>query len=247
MARRKGKLSEQQEEQEQRVRLGKVVGIDSAPSRQGVGQGVGGGRPSGLGYDPSTGEVYRGKSKMRGDAEHDVFALVDERGYRADRFYTNSTDKNGHGEKMSFRLPQGIDSQIHAAVREIPEYASTQAFIRDALLHRLEYIQKHYQLSDNARRFVELERIQADMERMTSEIETMTNAVERMKLGLETAYASRDWGLMKEAMDVGDEMMEWMREPYRGRVEATVREWRARVRDDLTKWERERQMESGEE
>lgn len=244
MARRKGKLTGQQE-------LGQVVGIDSAPSRQ----GQGGGRPSGLGYDPASGETYGGRSRPYGSgdrggdssrAERDVFALVDGKGYRADRFYNKSTDSNGHGEKITVRVPQGIDSQVHAAVREIPEYRSLQDFIRDAIVHRLEYIQKHYELGDGARRFVELQRMEADMERITSEVETMTNAVERVKVSLETAYASRDWGLMKEAMETAEEMLEWMREPYRGRLSELVVDWKLRVKDDLSKWQRDRDRESGE-
>lgn len=246
MARSKGKLTGQQE-------LGKVVGIDSAPSQR-TGQGVGGGRPTGLGYDPASGETHRGKSKLYAPketgegsrAEVDVFSLVDEKGYRADRFYTRSTNQDGHGEKLQVRVPQGIDSQMHAAVSEIPEYRSLQDLARDAIVHRLEWLQQHYKLSDSARRFVELERHTADMNRITSEITTMTNAVDDLKMGLETAYASRDWGLMKEVLDNGDEMVEWMRDPYRARVVQEMKDWRGRVKEELEVWAKAREKESGE-
>src|SRR5690606_13479962 len=65
-----------------------------------------GGRPSGLGYDPAKGEEVRSETYLdaatrESTSETDVFTLVNERGYRPERFYTRSINADGHGEKLN--------------------------------------------------------------------------------------------------------------------------------------------------
>lgn len=199
-----------------------------------------GGRPSGLGYDPATGEevvssTYKAHATRESSAEYDVFTLVDERGYRADRFYTRSLNADGHGERLNVRLPQGIDSQIHAAVSEVPQYRNIHDFARDAFVHRLEWLQKQYELGDNARRVLELERITADGERRVQETEVMQDAVDKLTARLQMLSDRQDWGLMREELEKGGELTDWLRDPYRKAAREVLGVWKARTKADIAK------------
>lgn len=217
MARRKGEPREAAPEV--------VVPITRAANR--------GGRPSGLGYDPETGESHS-------TGEHDLFTFTGgEKGYRPDRFYTKSTDQRGHGEKIQVRVPQGIDSQVHAAVRDIPEYRSLQDFVRDALVHRLEWVQKQYQLGEEAERILALERFEADNKAYRDDMERMDQASTELEESLVIAVERKDWSTFTQVLGQGDELMEWLRDPYRTKCAEVLQTYRLRHRDDVRRWSQE--------
>lgn len=207
-----------------------------------------GGKPAGLGYDPATGEdvrgaTYKSTATRESSAEYDVFELVDERGYRPDRFYTRSVNADGHGERLQIRVPQGIDSQLYAAVGEIGQYRSLQDLFRDAVIHRLEWLQRHYSLTDDMRRMLELERMEADSDRAVAEVQMMKASVAGLNAALEEHYTASDWQMFADELVRGDERAEWLREPYRAQALAVLGEWRTRGAAGLAARQRERDRE----
>lgn len=207
----------------------KVRDIGSAKSK--------GGRPSGLGFDPSTGEEVYAQT-YRPESEYDVFGTVRATGYSEDRFYTRSVNADGHGERITVRVPQGIDSQLYAAVADIPEYRSIQDLFRDAVMHRLEYLQKRHKLSEDAIRMLVLERYRADSDRRSQEIDNLTAAVESIEEKCQKAWTTGDYQLLAEELERGGETMEWLREPYKGRAEGILKEWKQKARGELERLER---------
>lgn len=197
-----------------------VRDITSARSR--------GGRPSGLGYDPAAEEEHQ-----TGNPEVDYFAVVGQRGYSEDRFYTKSTNTHNHGEKLNVRVPQGIDSQVYAAVNQIPEYRHINDLVRDAIIHRLEYLQRRYRMGDDLRRQLELERLESDNERSAREIEVMERSVANLNEHCQAAYEARDYGLLAQILATGDEIMEWLREPYHSDARDILGRWRDRARQQI--------------
>jgi uncharacterized protein YwgA len=154
-------------------------------------------------------------------------------GYSEERFYTKSTDEKGHGEKLQVRVPQGVDSQVYAMVREIPQYRHINDIIRDALIHRLEYLQKRYSISDDTQRFLELERMEADSDRAKAEVEMMSSSVRRLDEALAIHYQAEDWQMFANELTRGEERVEWLREPYNAKANRVLQEWRARGKDQL--------------
>lgn len=206
--------------------------------------GHGGGRKDSVTYDPATGREiaakgYKGATR-ESDAEFDVFALVDDRKYSEARFYTRSVNADGHGERMQVRVPQGIDSQMHAAVAEVPEYKTIHDLIRDSVIHRLEFLQKRYSLGDGAKRILELERIRADLTRRNQETETMQEAVDDLASTLQGLWDKQDYGLMREVLDTGVEMYDWLRKPYKGKALDVLERWKATARVEIERSQRER-------
>lgn len=195
--------------------------IGSAPKRPR-------GRPSGLGYDPSTGEEDRGPGYHGiGEAEFDVFELVDDRSYNPARFYTKSINKHDHSELFQVKVPKGIDSQIHAAVKMVGQYRSPQDFFRDAAIHRLEWLQHHYELDDSVRRLIELERLMADSELAKIETEAMVSAVEQLEEALERYYSSGDIQMFADEIMRGEERVDWLRDPYKAKAAGILLKWKA--------------------
>lgn len=192
------------------------------------------GKPSGLGYDPEAGEEYAGPTL---DPETDVFALVGKRGYSEERFYTKSEDRHHHSAQIRVNVPKGLNAQIQAAVSRVAEYTSLQSFIRDAIVHRLEFIQRRYKLTEETRRWLELERLQSDSERRRVEVDTMTEAVDALAESLTRHWEAQDYAMLAEELEEGSELLDWLREPYRGQVKGLLGEWSDRARAKIREHE----------
>lgn len=200
------------------------------------------GRPSGLGYDPETGEEITKPTLERGqraDPESDIFALVEQRGYSEDRFYTNSSDVRGHSKMLRIWIPQGIDAQVYGAVNEVPQYRTVQDLVRDAILHRLEYLQRRYQLTDDGRRLLELERWRADSEKRSLEIDTMTGAVDGVSDKLMKAWEAEDYSLFAQELTEAEEQVDWLRDPYKTRMLEVIANWRRKGKAELERVRRQ--------
>ncbi len=197
------------------------------------------GRPSGLGYDPETGQEVAGPTlepKLGElDPESDIFALIEKRGYSEDRFYIKSSDKQGHSKMIRIWIPQGIQAQVYEAISKVPHYRSVQDFVRDALVHRLEFTQHRYAMSDQARRAMELERMMADQEHRKAEMETMHESVESLDVTLGEMYEREDWSLMDQEFDQSYEYIDWLRDPYRARAVAVFDKWRNKAKESIIK------------
>ncbi len=197
---------------------GKVTPITDAPGKHR------GGRQSSVAYDPATGE----ESRARGSRdEFDALALNDGSSYREDRFYTRSVNKEGHGEKLSIRVPQGIDSQMYKAVAEIAEYHTMHDLIRDAVMHRLEYLQRRYDISPDMEALMGIERLKADDRREDQIIESMRDAVADLDASLKFAWESGDMGLFVNKLERGSLLVDQLREPWREQTTGVLAEWKA--------------------
>jgi hypothetical protein len=62
--------------------------------------------------------------------------------YDPNKFYTEGSDKSGRGDPTSVRFPPQTASAIAALVQsgKIDAYRTTSEFVRDAVIHRLQYI-----------------------------------------------------------------------------------------------------------
>lgn len=64
--------------------------------------------------------------------------------YAVEKFYTSSVDRMGHSAFAKLRYPTYLQSLLESLIasREIPDYKTVSDIFRDALYHRLRYIQK---------------------------------------------------------------------------------------------------------
>lgn len=70
---------------------------------------------------------------------------VTKNGYDPSKLYIESTDRNGHYERtQQIKIPPAVEVLIMQAVDGNPGYnKSSQAFIRDAIIHRLAWIDQN--------------------------------------------------------------------------------------------------------
>lgn len=218
------------------------AGAESLAKVRNITSGRPRGKPSGLGYDPTTGgEVY--SETYRDDSEYEVFGTVRASGYSEERFYTRSVNADGHGERLTVRFPQGIDSQIHAAVSEIPEYRSLQDFFRDAAMHRLEYIQKRHRFSQKAQIMLERERAKADRHERVQDSDEQDAMVKEMETTLAMLHQRGDWSLLAEELIADADTAEFsMRGEYQRQAQEIIRRWRDKSRDQIAKHQEKDQL-----
>lgn len=65
--------------------------------------------------------------------------------YSIDTFYTRATDAHGHSSYPKFRCPPHLYDRIASLVasRRIPPYSTPHDFVRDAVVHRLHYVERN--------------------------------------------------------------------------------------------------------
>ena len=82
------------------------------------------------------------------DQAADRWGVSTPTGYNPLAFYTQASDKQGHSAKITVKLPVNVAGEVASAVQsgKIPDYKTTQDFLRDAVIHRLHAIQS--QLDD---------------------------------------------------------------------------------------------------
>lgn len=63
--------------------------------------------------------------------------------YSPDKFYTASRNKKGFATTIRVNVPPEVLSMLGQLVQSkvIPEYTTTEAFLRDAIVHRIKYVE----------------------------------------------------------------------------------------------------------
>lgn len=77
-------------------------------------------------------------------ADADSWATHDP-GYSPDRFYTRATNDRDHGEYRRIKLAPEVIAEIERIVesRAVPEYQSLPDLVRDAVVHRIRWLNEH--------------------------------------------------------------------------------------------------------
>lgn len=90
--------------------------------------------------------------------------------FSSENFYTRATDGNGHDAVMSVKVSPALIGEIQRLVqsRVIPQYRTHSDVIRDALIHRLRYLNDEYPGSTNLAA-LEIEQRQAELDRLATE------------------------------------------------------------------------------
>jgi hypothetical protein len=62
--------------------------------------------------------------------------------YSVEAFYTHATDQKGHTVSMRVQFPPGMANDIHAlaASSDYPQYRSVNDYVRDACVHRWQWL-----------------------------------------------------------------------------------------------------------
>lgn len=128
--------------------------------------------------DPFRGHIDA-ETMIRQAGENLPPSMVPHDRYSPDHFYTRATDNRGHSREFRVPVPQDLGALVEMCWRAIPDYRSPADFIRDAIIHRGQYLADSYgrlELTDGLVR----QRVMAELERMEIEQEQEAVYVARM-------------------------------------------------------------------
>lgn len=161
----------------------------------------------------------------------DPFKLEDN-AYDRKKFYTRAVDDKGHKETIHTPVPPSIYAQVGQIIESkvIPEYKSQQAFVRDAIYHRLHEVGAWLE-NGEIERVVSVEMMRCRREFQLAELEEMEHLIERTDAMLQKANQLQDFEMMRLAIDEGWRDAEQIREPYASRLGKVLKRYQTLLKD----------------
>lgn len=152
--------------------------------------------------------------------------------YSPDNYYTYSVDGKGHKEKYNLPVPPSVYGRIGELIasKKVAQYRTPQDFIRDAIIHRLAYLNdflKDAGIAEAIKHEMLLSQIE-DQARTQRQLESL---VTRTQEELELAYGRQDRVMMKSIFERVEYFINDVREPYHSDIENTVKKYRRLLRD----------------
>lgn len=202
------------------------------------------GRPAGRGLlrtvtDETSGEDLERIAAWQDRFQHSIG------NYDPGEFYVRSTDEKGHMDKTSLSYPQGLGSLIAQVVDEVPHYSSSQAFIRDSIIHRMAQLCYQYEVNDRLKNSIDIERQSKGMDMVVDNMNRQKAQVEKLEAGLTEAEKARDWKTYEDLLTRAEYMVENLGHPFNEDMRtSTKRGWETFVRygrpaleEQAKKWE----------
>lgn len=152
--------------------------------------------------------------------------------YSRERFYTKSRDKTGEKDNVRVQFPGGLGHEVDALIAEkiIPEYATRQDFVRDAIVHRLHDIAEMKEMGRLSRRMNPLI-LQMEMEQLKADVESSRATVQITEAMLTGSATSSDWVAVGMALERGFMQIGTLREPYQSQLRDILRSYEQRYQD----------------
>lgn len=162
----------------------------------------------------------------------DGWGVTDE--YDIGSFYTRATDGRGHSDHTRVRIKPEVAGEIGALVSSgmIPDYSTSQDFVRDAIVHRLHWLAEHSddpvlaaKLSETVRRTT----IEETTSRYVRLIDSFEEFVGRTKEVVTRAISYGDHEGVVVFLSQVEEYATNSREPYRSQLMKIVDHYKEQV------------------
>ena len=124
--------------------------------------------------------------------------------YNPAKTYTRSSDRQGHRDYLRVPIPRDLSAIVHRAVQTLPTFESPQDLVRDALVHRLQWLANHHDMLDIAED-LRKQTLAAEVERVQVGIAADSEYVNECKRSLDAAIqAGDDAAVSVLAMSMGE-------------------------------------------
>jgi hypothetical protein len=145
---------------------------------------------------------------------------LDDGAYSLDDFYVASTNQHDHSETIQLKLPKHVKALVNQFVgmEDLPALRSANDVVRDALVHRLHYLQHEYGASDALRLWITMETTRTRLETIHAEMIAQRQLVEYVREVVDQAVESRDPAMLELIATSGTEFVRSAREPHRSSV-----------------------------
>jgi len=158
--------------------------------------------------------------------EFDAFDF-DDTTYSLEDFYTKSVDSRGHREMTRVAFPPNVLSTLSTIVQsgKIPAYRTVQDVIRDAVLHRIWWLEKYalkesYGIIDYAS--LKMMRLQQFIENSLKEGQRMEAIVINAEKALEYYRSLRDKEEVARILSELRNQIDNVREPFKDRLKNII-------------------------
>jgi hypothetical protein len=143
--------------------------------------------------------------------------------YDPDEFYVSSTDRQGHHATQYISLKPETSGEIASMVasKDFPEYKTAGHFIRDAIVHRLHYLEDLRPNADRAR-YIRLLMHAANQEREDTVQREQVQLCEKWETTMQNLSLANDWPGLRRAVKACRAAAEDLQEPYDRRLYALV-------------------------
>ena len=138
--------------------------------------------------------------------------------YSPDSFYTRSINKHDHSFHLRVNLPPDVHTKMCELVgtKTIQEYRSVPDIVRDAVVHRLKWLEEHGYF--NAENVLTDEMELSIIANERSRRETRAKIVEDATAELDDAMRDGDVGHLKRRLPQVEELAQTLPQPYQGRL-----------------------------
>jgi hypothetical protein len=157
-------------------------------------------------------------------------------GYSEYNFYTNAVDKKGHGTVAHTKYPDYMLAVVSEIVqsKEIPQYRTQGDVMRDALFHRLVWLDKNKGNVRNIPNLSRLVQIMISKEialNRAREAKELNDLVKQVKETCEMLYNFADYSELKETIEEQRERLKEaeIRDPYRKRIVEILDEYERKL------------------
>lgn len=169
-------------------------------------------------------------SMARTPGGEDPFAF-EHKGYSQDSFYVRSTGPGGEqGEQKYLKMSPTILGAIAKVVysKDIPAYRTDADFIRDAVVHRLKYVNDRIAAGDISGiidTHVRNSRIEARQLELSETLHMINLHEETMRMAIE----NEDWELLNDLLDDAEHDVNNIRLTYANKLNVVIKKYRDRM------------------
>lgn len=145
---------------------------------------------------------------------------LDDGSYSLDDFYVASTNQHDHSETIQLKVPKHVKALLNQFVRmeDIPAYRSANDVMRDALVHRLQYLQHEYESSTALQLWITMETTRTRLETIQAEMTAQRQLVDYFREVVELAVGDQDRAMLEVITASATEFIRAAREPHRSVV-----------------------------
>lgn len=170
---------------------------------------------------------------------NNLFTLVNGRKYDPNRFYTKSTDGNGHYERVpQTKITPTLDALIGELMGAFPtEYKSQGDVVRDALMHLTVYRKNNNtQALDHIQGDIEREAAQQELDRALARLAQWDTYVDNLRDAVGKFVEYKEWGQAVEVLTTAEGMLEnaEMPDTVKGRLQLTIEDGWTQLRTEVS-------------
>ena len=144
-------------------------------------------------------------------------------------YYTRGSDGRGNGHEVRVRVQPTVAGQIQSIIeqRRIPEYHTMADLVRDAIVHRLKYLEQEVLDDPALTRAMRTETSLAEANRMYGVVKRNDEVVSSMRETLAAMSQVGNPEMLAQVVTTTKDLAEGYDEPWRSRLEELAREFEA--------------------